>query len=77
MSAYSHPNALQWGFISPEGFFQPIRSLSTRGLEFVSRSIDSLETELHENVQLERYERCALLRDELAKRRCPYPPVAD
>jgi hypothetical protein len=77
MSASHHRNAPQWGFVSPEGFFQPIRSLSARGLEFVSRSIDSLEAELHENVQLERYEICALLRDELAKRRCLYPPVAD
>ena len=57
-----------WGFFSPEGFFQPLHALTPRELEFVSKSVPELNDELKTNVQRERYETCALIRDELTKR---------
>jgi hypothetical protein len=49
------------GFYSADGFFQNVQSLTTQSLEFVSKSLD-------ENVHLERYEKCAQIRDEIIKR---------
>jgi hypothetical protein len=66
-----------WGFFSPDGFFQPLASLTTRGLEFVSHSVAQLEEELLLNLQRERYETCALIRDELAKRHAPGATISD
>ncbi|WP_345947806.1 hypothetical protein ABDD95_13210 [Mucilaginibacter sp. PAMB04274] len=56
------------GFYSADGFFQPLASLTTANLEFVSKSVYELEIMLDENVQLERYEKCAQIRDEIIKR---------
>lgn len=70
----AHPHALEpteWGFFSTDGFFQPLSSLTTRGLEFVSKSVPELEAGLEQNLQSERYETCALIRDELTKRQRP------
>lgn len=68
MHANYFPEPQHWGFFSPEGFFQPLHSLTPRELPFVSKSVQELNDELHNNLRRERYETCALLRDELAKR---------
>lgn len=68
MNAHPAPEPPRWGFFSPEGFFQPLHTLTARELEFVSKSVPELEDELRLNVRRERYETCALIRDELAKR---------
>jgi hypothetical protein len=68
MESNSPNSAPEWGFFSSDGFFQPLRSLTTRGLEFVSRSTNELHLLLDENIARERYETCALIRDELQKR---------
>jgi len=57
------------GFYSADGHFQQITSLTSRSLEFVSKSRLELEDMLQHNVLLERYEKCALIRDELLKRK--------
>jgi hypothetical protein len=56
------------GFYSADGFFQPLTSLTTNSLEFVSKSRLELEAMLQENIAFERYEKCAVIRDELLKR---------
>ena len=56
------------GFYSTDGFFQQVQSLTTQSLEFVSKSLYELELMLDENVYLERYEKCAQIRDEIIKR---------
>ncbi|WP_158824857.1 hypothetical protein [Mucilaginibacter lacusdianchii] len=56
------------GFYSADGYFQNITTLTTNTLEFVSKSRLELEAMLQENVELERYEKCAIIRDELIKR---------
>lgn len=61
-------NAPALGFYSADGFFQQITSLSAHNLEFVSKSKLELENLLQQNLLLERYEKCALIRDELVKR---------
>ncbi|UFH52784.1 hypothetical protein [Spirosoma sp. KNUC1025] len=64
-----HPtDPSQWGFISPDGFFQPISSLTTHNLELVSKSMNELQAMLQENIDLEKYEKCAFIRDEINKR---------
>ena len=57
------------GFVSSDGFFQPISSLTVAGLEYVSHSKRQLEELLNEKLLLEEYEECALIRDELSKRK--------
>ena len=59
----------QWGFMSSDGFFQTISSLTTQSLEYVCKSINELEAMLEEYVELEKYEKCAIIRDEINKRR--------
>jgi hypothetical protein len=56
------------GFYSPDGYFQPITALNTANLEFVSKTLYELEQMLDKNVQLEYYEKCALIRDEIIRR---------
>lgn len=56
------------GFYSADGNFQPVSSLTTSNLEFVSRSLYELEVMLDENVRMERYEKCAQIRDEIIRR---------
>jgi len=56
------------GFYSADGHFQQITSLTSHSLEFVSKSRLELEDLLKQNILLERYEKCALIRDELLKR---------
>jgi hypothetical protein len=56
------------GFYSPDGSFQPIHVLNTVSLEFASKSTYELEIMLDEHVQLERYEKCAQIRDEIIRR---------
>ncbi len=56
------------GFYSPDGYFQPITALNTANLEFVSKTLYELEQMLDKNVELENYEKCALIRDEIIKR---------
>lgn len=56
------------GFYSTDGFFQQLNSLTSHNLEFVSKSRLELEDLLKQNELLERYEKCAIIRDELLKR---------
>lgn len=57
-----------YGFYSTDGFFQTINSLNSASLDFVSKSSYELECMLDENIVLERYEKCAQIRDEIIKR---------
>jgi protein-arginine kinase activator protein McsA len=57
-----------FGFVSADGFFHKINSLNTSDLEYVSMSLNQLQEMLAENLQLERYEKCAEIRDYLEKR---------
>jgi hypothetical protein len=59
----------EWGFYSTDGFFQPVSSLNSKHLEYVSKSSAELEVMLQEEILKERYEQCAIIRDELLKRR--------
>jgi len=61
--------ATSLGFESTDGFFQQLTSLKTHNLEFVSKSRLELEDLLKHNILLERYEKCALIGDELLKRK--------
>lgn len=61
-------NNTRYGFISADGYFQQISSLTTAGLEYVSKSRNELELLLNENVAKENYEACAIIRDELIRR---------
>jgi hypothetical protein len=58
----------QWGFTSPDGFYQPLHLLTTQSLEYAGRSLAELEELMRENIALEKYEVCALIRDEISKR---------
>mgnify|MGYP002778201208 CR=1 FL=1 len=60
--------APEWGFFSPEGFFQPLSALTVRQLPFVCKSVSQLEEEMRQHLEREGYETCAIIRDELAKR---------
>jgi protein-arginine kinase activator protein McsA len=62
-------NASRYGFISADGYFQQIGTLTVAGLEYVSKSRRELELLLQENVQTENYEACAIIRDEILKRK--------
>ncbi|MBS7564545.1 hypothetical protein KHS38_09020 [Mucilaginibacter sp. Bleaf8] len=68
MEHQANNNVSSLGFYSADGFFQSITSLTTHSLEFVSKSRLELEDMLQENISLERYEKCAIIRDELIKR---------
>ncbi|GAB2692208.1 hypothetical protein GCM10027037_14460 [Mucilaginibacter koreensis] len=61
-------NSSRFGFISADGYFQQISTLTTAGLEYVSKSRQELNLLLQENVEKENYEACAIIRDELIKR---------
>jgi len=67
MESTNRPNTTL-GFYSPDGYFQPVTALSTTSLEFVSKSLYELEQMLDKNIELENYEKCALIRDEIIKR---------
>jgi protein-arginine kinase activator protein McsA len=56
------------GFYSADGSFHQLSTLTVDRLEFVSRSRLELETMLKQYILSERYEKCALIRDELLKR---------
>jgi hypothetical protein len=57
-----------WGFISPDGNIQPIAALSVASLEYVSKTMAELQTLINRYIVTEEYEKCALIRDEIAKR---------
>ena len=61
-------NGVTWGFVSPDGFFQPVSTLTTTSLEFVSKTRVELQALLQEHLALEHYEKCAVIRDEIARR---------
>ena len=67
MEQTNRPNSTL-GFYSPDGYFEPITALNTVNLEFVSKTLYELEQMLDENIRLEYYEKCALIRDEIIKR---------
>ena len=58
----------QWGFFSPDGLFLPVSGLNTDNLEYASTSNAQLEILLQEYIASERYEQCAVIRDELLRR---------
>jgi hypothetical protein len=68
MHANPSPETPEWGFFSPEGFFQPLSALTVRQLPFVCKSVPQLEEEMRQHLEREGYETCALIRDELTKR---------
>lgn len=57
------------GLFSPDGFFQTFEDLSVASLDYVSRSSAELEDLLLEKIELEEYEECARIRDELQRRK--------
>lgn len=61
-------NINRLGFVSADGYFQQISTLTSANLEYVCKSRTELELLLHENVTKENYEVCAIIRDELLKR---------
>ena len=67
MEPTNRPNTAL-GFYSPDGYFQPVTALSTASFEFVCKTLYELEQMLDENVELEKYEKCALIRDEIIRR---------
>lgn len=58
----------QWGFTSPDGYFQPIHALTTKNLEYSGSSMQELEELLNIYIQTEQYETCAIIRDEITRR---------
>lgn len=52
------------GYYGTNGRLQQL----TSNLEFISRSLYELEVMLDENVRMERYEKCAQIRDEIIRR---------
>ena len=67
MNPDSTDNA-SWGFLSTDGHFQPLAALSAAGLEYVSKSIAELQELMARHILTEEYEKCAQIRDEIAKR---------
>lgn len=61
-------NSGRFGFISADGYFQQISTVTVAALEYVSKSRQELHLLLQENISKENYEACAVIRDELAKR---------
>ncbi|WP_462265438.1 hypothetical protein [Mucilaginibacter sp.] len=61
-------NSSRFGFISADGYFQQINTLTTANLWYVSKSRHELNLLLQENLMKENYEACADIRDELMKR---------
>lgn len=57
-----------WGFVSPDGKFQSITSLTTINLEYASRSVEELQQMINEFIATEEYEKCAVIRDEITRR---------
>ncbi|WP_207423953.1 hypothetical protein [Desertivirga brevis] len=57
-----------WGIFSPDGHFQAISDLTVARIEYASKSSMELKELLEEKVEMEHYEQCALIRDELARR---------
>lgn len=57
-----------WGFVSPDGNFQSITTLTTRGLEYVSKTMAELQALINQYIITEEYEKCAIIRDEISKR---------
>ena len=57
------------GLFSSDGFFQGLDHLTVASLAYVSNSKEELELLLQEKLGLEEYEECALIRDELSKRK--------
>ncbi len=56
------------GFYAADGTFTPVTKLTARTLEYANRSKSELEALLDENIDAERYEQCAVIRDELIRR---------
>lgn len=68
MEQQNTDNTSRFGFISADGYFQKIGTLTVASLEYVSKSRTELERLLQENIQVENYEVCAIIRDEIIKR---------
>lgn len=57
------------GLFSSDGFFQAFENLSVASLAYVSKSKEELDQLLEEKIALEEYEECAVIRDEIHKRK--------
>lgn len=57
------------GLFSTDGYFQGLENLTVASLEYVSRSKEELIQLLQEKIESEEYEDCALIRDELVRRK--------
>lgn len=58
----------QWGFVSPDGKFLPVASLTSLNLEYASRSLAELNLLINDYSRAEAYEKCAVIRDEILRR---------
>ena len=65
---HHNEKANKLGFYSSDGFFQAVSSLSIQQLEFVSKSHNELNDLLNHYINLQSYEKCAVIRDEINKR---------
>jgi hypothetical protein len=57
------------GFTSSDGNFQSISLLTSQNLEFASKTLVELEILIKEYERSEKYEKCAIIRDELIRRK--------
>ncbi|NCD70799.1 hypothetical protein [Mucilaginibacter agri] len=62
------PTNASWGFTTPDGHFMPMPSLKLAGFEYLSKTVAELQDLIAEYIIAEEYEKCALIRDEIAKR---------
>ncbi|MCJ8208689.1 hypothetical protein MUY27_03150 [Mucilaginibacter sp. RS28] len=61
-------SASSWGFLSSDGKFLPVSALTTKSLEYASKSIIELQQLIESYILTEEYEKCAVIRDEIIRR---------
>lgn len=62
-------NVPEWGFLSPDGRFQTVANLNTASLEYASTATAELQLLIEQYIITEEYEKCAVIRDEIARRK--------
>lgn len=67
MNPESPANALR-SFTAAEGHFTSMPSLALAGFEYLSKTVAELQDLRKGYLIAEKYEKCALIRDEIAKR---------
>lgn len=61
-------NTPKTGLVSTDGFFQLLSTLNSKNMQYAGNSVTELRTLLREKENLEQYEQCAIIRDEILKR---------